>query len=104
MRFFPTSPNQEATIRLPSFAQRTTPQLSAVLKTISADIRRDDPTSPPYYQLRLVIPDAELEKLNGKKLLPGMPVEVFIKTEDRTVLSYLIKPIEDQIAHAMKER
>lgn len=98
------SAKQQATIRLPSFDQRTTPELKAALKTISADLMLDQTTGLSYYLARLTIPDEELEKLNGKTLIPGMPVEAFIKTEDRTVLSYLIKPIKDQIAHALKER
>lgn len=95
---------QNATIRLPSFDQRTTPELAANVKTISADLLRDEATGLSYYLVRLVIPKDELAKLNGKQLVPGMPVEAFLKTDDRTVISYLTKPIVDQIKHAMRER
>ena len=95
--------NQDATIRLPSFDQRTTPELSAKLKLIAADLLQDQTTGMQYYQARLEIPDSELAKLNGKVLIPGMPVEVFVKTENRTILSYLMKPITDQVAHALRE-
>ncbi|WP_350333179.1 HlyD family type I secretion periplasmic adaptor subunit [Coralliovum pocilloporae] len=95
---------QQATIRLPSFDQRTTPELKATLKTVSADLTQDQVSGLSYYLVRLTIPDEELAKLNGKRLIPGMPVEAFLKTEDRTVLSYIVKPITDQIAHALKER
>lgn len=98
------SPNQEATLRFPSFDQRTTPELKARLLTVSADLTMDEVSGQSYFTARLTIPDAELAKLNGKKLVPGMPVEAFLKTDDRTVLSYLVKPVSDQIAHAMKER
>lgn len=95
---------QTAIIRLPSFDQRTTPELKAQVKTISADLLTDQVTGLRYYSVRLVISEDELEKLGEKLLVPGMPVEAFITTQERTVLSYLVKPIADQIAHAMKER
>lgn len=98
------SAQQSAIIRLPSFDQRTTPELKANINTISADLLRDEVTGLSYFQVRLSLPKNEFEKLNGKKLVPGMPVEAFIKTDDRTVLSYLTKPIVDQIKHAMRER
>ena len=98
------SPHQEATLRFPSFDQRTTPELKARLLTVSADLTTDEVSGLSYFTARLTIPEAELAKLNGKKLVPGMPVEAFLKTDDRTVLSYLVKPVSDQIAHAMKER
>lgn len=96
--------HQQATIRLPSFDQRTTPELRANVKTISADLLQDQITGLSFYQVRLTIPEEELSKLGDKTLVPGMPVEAFIKTQDRTVASYMTKPITDQIKHAMRER
>ena len=98
------SPAQNARIRLPSFDQRTTPELSAKVETISADLLRDDATGAQFYKVRLKISEDELTKLEGKSLVPGMPVETFIQTDERTVMSYLLKPIRDQISHAMRER
>ncbi|MHA7772903.1 HlyD family type I secretion periplasmic adaptor subunit [Roseibium sp. M-1] len=98
------SQGQQARVRFPSFDQRTTPELNAELLTVSADLSTDERTGVSYYTARLVIDDDELAKLGGKVLVPGMPVEAFLQTGDRTVLSYLIKPIEDQIAHALRER
>jgi HlyD family type I secretion membrane fusion protein len=98
------SPHQQATLRFPSFDQRSTPELKARLLTVSADLTMDEASGLSYYTARLTIPEAELAKLNGKHLVPGMPVEAFLKTDDRTVLSYLVKPVSDQIAHALKER
>jgi len=95
---------QQATVRFPSFDQRTTPELKASLLTVSADLIMDERTGTGYYTARLLIPEEELAKLGGKALIPGMPVEAFMKTQDRTVLSYLVKPVTDQIAHAMRER
>lgn len=98
------SPDQSARIRLPSFDQRTTPELNAKVETISADLLRDEATGVQYYKVRLKISEAEFDKLDGKSLVPGMPVETFIQTDERTVMSYLLKPIRDQISHAMRER
>ncbi|TBR43233.1 HlyD family type I secretion periplasmic adaptor subunit [Marinomonas agarivorans] len=98
------SPNQEARLRFPSFDQKKTPEIRAVLKTISADLLMDQTTGASYYQARFSIPETELAQLGDKQLIPGMPVEVFAKTEERTILSYLLKPISDQLAYAMRER
>ncbi|SFJ95429.1 HlyD family secretion protein [Pseudovibrio ascidiaceicola] len=97
------TPNQEATIRLPSFDQRTTPELTAAVKTISPDLLEDPKTGLSFYMAELTISEDELDKLGGKNLVPGMPVEAFIQTGNRTVISYIMKPMVDQIAHAMRE-
>lgn len=97
-------PDQHARVRFPSFDQKETPELQSILKVISADLLFDQTTGESYYLARFAIPEVELSKLNGKHLIPGMPVEVFAKTEDRSVLSYLVKPINDQIAYALRER
>lgn len=96
-------PNQIATIRLPNFDQRTTPELKAELRTISPDLLEDPKTGLSFYMAKLVISESEIEKLGENRLVPGMPVEAFVKTEERTVISYLMKPMMDQIAHAMRE-
>lgn len=96
-------PGQLATIRLPGLNQRTTPELKANVVTVSAETSRDEVTGQTYYTARLRLSDGELEKLGPGILVPGMPVEALIKTGDRTILSYLIKPIKDQITHALRE-
>jgi len=98
------APGQEARIRFPSFDQRTTPELNAKLLTVAADLTQDERTGLSYYTAKLIIDDDELEKLGSQTLVPGMPVETFLQTGERTVLSYLVKPVTDQIAHAMRER
>ena len=98
------SSGQDARIRFPSFNQRTTPELTAVLQNISADLMYDPNSEVDYYIARLEIAEEEFTKLNGKSLLPGMPVEAFIQTEKRTVASYFTKPLGDQIARALNER
>ncbi len=94
---------QQAEIRFPGLDYRTTPKLAARVQTVAADQSFDENSQQHYYRVRLLISKGELQKLAGQVLVPGMPVEAFVTTEDRTVLSYLTKPIVDQIAHAMRE-
>ena len=70
----------------------------------AADVSQDPKTGAPYYTARIALEDAEVAKLKGARLVPGMPAESFIQTSRRTVLSYLMKPATDQVARAFRER
>lgn len=94
---------QQATIRLPGLNQRTTPELKGRVVTVSAETIRDENTGGNYFTARLRLVPGEEQKINIDVLVPGMPVEALIKTDDRTILSYLVKPIQDQITHALRE-
>ncbi len=95
---------QEATLRLASFDQRTTPELIATVAAIAPDVTQDPATGQQYYSARIAIAKSELDRLPPNvQLVPGMPVEAFVKTEDRTVLSYLIHPFVEQLNRAMRE-
>ncbi|MGY4475946.1 HlyD family type I secretion periplasmic adaptor subunit [Bradyrhizobium sp. USDA 3364] len=93
-----------AVLRFTNFNQRTTPEIEGEVSRIGADVSRDDKTAPTYFLVRIAIPPSELNKLATTHLLPGMPVEVFIPTSERTVLSYLIKPLADQVHRAFREK
>ena len=93
-----------AFVRLPAFNQHTTPELVGHLVGVSADMTVDPYTGQPYYLARISISQEERARLGTKRLVPGMPAEVFLKTEDRTVLSYLAKPVLDQMSRAFRER
>jgi HlyD family secretion protein len=95
---------QKAVLRLTAFNQRTTPELNGEVSRISADITQEPKTGNLFYVVRIVLPAGEIARLDGLKLIPGMPVEAFIRTDDRTVASYLTKPLQDQIAKAWRER
>jgi HlyD family secretion protein len=95
---------QAATVRFAAFNQRTTPELNGIVSRISADIAQDQKTGLAYYVVRISMPADELARLGGLKLVPGMPAEIFIRTGDRTVISYLVKPLHDQIVKAFRER
>jgi HlyD family secretion protein len=95
---------QPAVIRFASFNQRTTPEIAGVVTRISADTTQDTRSGASFYVVRIGLPREELARLDGLQLVPGMPVEAFIRTTDRTVVSYLVKPLRDQIAKAFRER
>jgi HlyD family secretion protein len=94
---------QQAQIRFPGFNVRLTPEIFGEVEQVAADVSRADDKSAPYYAVRIIIPAKELEKLGSNKLKPGMMAEAFIQTSARSPLSYLLKPLTDQFAHAMRE-
>lgn len=96
--------DKTAFVRFAAFDHQSTPELNGDLLTVSADLTVDQLTGVPYYLARIAIPRSELDRLKGKRLVPGMPAEVYVRTQDRTVLSYLMKPIEDQMERAFRER
>jgi HlyD family secretion protein len=95
---------QAAMLRFSAFNQRTTPEIKATVSRISADITTDERSGLSYYTIRAAMSADEVARLGDVSLVPGMPVEVFVKTGDRKVLSYLVKPLSDQIARAFREQ
>ena len=95
---------QAASMRFAAFDQKTTPEIEGEVSLVSADLMQDQRTGTSYYTARVLLRPEELARLGNAKLLPGMPVDVFIKTPGRTALSYLIKPLRDQAERAFKER
>ena len=93
---------QEASLRFVAFEQRTTPELFGQVSRISADVFTDEVTGQSFYRAELLPNENELEKLNGQKLLPGMPVEAFIRTAERSPISYLAKPLTDYFNKAFR--
>jgi len=98
------SVGQRAVLRFSAFDQTTTPEINGVVTVISADITQNEKTGTSYYVVRISMPADEIARLQGLKLVAGMPVEAFIQTSDRTVMSYLVKPLHDQIVKAFRER
>ncbi|HGG65772.1 MAG TPA: HlyD family type I secretion periplasmic adaptor subunit, partial [Rhodobacteraceae bacterium] len=95
---------QEVILRFPAFDSRTTPELLGRVVKVSADAFTDERTGISYYRAEIVLLEGETEKLpQGATLIPGMPVQAFIRTNDRTPLAYLIKPFADYFAKAFRE-
>jgi HlyD family secretion protein len=95
---------QKTLLRLSAFNQRTTPELNGVVTRVSPDVTTDQRTGQSYYTIRVSLPAAEITRLGDVKLIPGMPVEAFVQTGDRTMMSYLIKPLSDQLMRSFRER
>lgn len=95
---------QEVALRFSAFDQRQTPELYGQVVTISADAFQDEATLYSFYRAEIELSEGEQNRLpEGATLLPGMPVEAFIKTEDRTPIEYLVKPLTDFFAKAFRE-
>ncbi len=94
---------QEVALRFPAFNQRETPELNGQVMTVSADTFTDEKTGFTFYRAEVVPDEGQIELLNGQELLPGMPVEAMIKTDERTPLSYLVKPLADYFYRAFRE-
>ncbi len=90
---------QATYVRFSAFNQRTTPQLEGVVSYVSADLSHDRQVNAnaAYYTVRVTLPPSERRQLGSLQLVSGMPVEVFLQTGSRTMMSYLLKPITEQL-------
>jgi len=95
---------QPAVLRFVAFSQRTTPELIGTVVRISADVSEDTKSGARFYTIRFDVSPEEVARLSAVRLVPGMPVEALIQTSPRTVMSYLIKPLHDQLARAFREK
>lgn len=95
--------DQDVALKLSAFNQRVTPELNGVVNEISADLSVDERSGAGFYAVRVNLPRTELKKLKGLTLAPDMPVEAFFSAGSRTMLSYLVKPLADQVARAFRE-
>jgi HlyD family secretion protein len=93
-----------ALLRLSAFNQSTTPEIYGTVTRISADASTDQRTGQTYYTVRIAMPVEEVTKLGEVRIVPGMPVEAFIQTGDRTMISYLTKPLHDQLMRMFREK
>jgi HlyD family secretion protein len=93
---------QSAGLRFSAFNQSTTPEINGAINRISADVSLDQRSGQSFYTVRIGISPEEVARLGNVKLVPGMPVETFIKTQDRSVFSYFTKPLHDQMSRAFR--
>ncbi|KQY73133.1 HlyD family type I secretion periplasmic adaptor subunit [Ensifer sp. T173] len=94
---------QKAILRFSAFSQKTTPEIVGAVERVSADVSVDQRTGASFYVARIAITPAEIQRLGNVSLMPGMPVETFITTGERSVASYFIKPLMDQVSRAFRE-
>jgi HlyD family secretion protein len=95
---------QPVVLRFSAFNQRTTPELNGTVVRIAADTTNDQRTGQSYYLVRISMTSGEIDRLGTVKLTPGMPVEAFIQTGERTLMSYLVKPLHDQLMRSFREK
>ena len=97
-------------VRIEAGNRRTTPDLEGKVTVVSPDLTRESeatpkgPQSGQYYLARVALSDEDLISTPDLHLVPGMPAEVYIRTQDRTPLNYLLKPLREQIARTFRER
>jgi HlyD family secretion protein len=94
---------QRAMLRLSAFDPRTVPQLIGRVSRVSPDLTSDPRTGASYYVIEADIPPGQIARLGGRRLTPGMPVEVFVQTRERTIMSYLTGPLTDQLKRAFAD-
>lgn len=94
---------QEVSLRFTALDQRFTPEIFGVLNTVSADSFLDETTGKAYYEAEISPLETELAKLGEQSLVPGMPVDAYIRTAERSPLSYLTKPLADYFYRAFRE-
>jgi len=95
---------QSTVLRFSAFNQRTTPELNGKVSRISADVTADQRTGQSFYTIRISLSPDEIARLGEVKLVPGMPVEAFVQTGERTMLSYFLKPFSDQLMRSFRGR
>jgi len=94
---------QAATLVFPTFSARTTPRLEGQVVSVSADAFTDDQSGATFYRAEIVLSAGQEAVLAELLLLPGMPVQAFIRTDARTPMAYLVKPFTDYFARAFRE-
>jgi HlyD family secretion protein len=96
-------PGQDVMLRISAFDMRSTPDLFGSVTQVSADAYVDEQSGNSWYRVEIQLPEAELGKLpEGATLLPGMPVDAFIRTGDRTPLAYLMEPLTEYFDRAFR--
>lgn len=94
---------QRAKVVFTAFNTRTAPEIFGTVSGISPNSVTDPATGQSFYRVTLAIPPEELTRLDGHEILPGMPIEAFLQTGERTVLSYLTRPLSDQLRRAFRD-
>lgn len=95
---------QEVAVRFSAFDQRRTPELFGIVTQVSADAFQDQNSQVSYYRTEIALNEGEMARLpEDMTLIPGMPVEAYIATDERSPMAYLVKPLGDYFARAFRE-
>lgn len=96
-------PGQPAQVVMGAFDPQNTPKLNAEVRSVSPDVVTDPQTGQTFYRVGLAVPQTEIAQLEDARLVPGMPIDAFLETGDRTVLAYLLNPITSHLDRAFRE-
>ena len=88
---------------LAAFDPRSTPKLAGQVTRVSPNVVTDPQTGQRFYRVDLSVPETEIARLGAVEIVPGMPVEAYLETGDRSVLTYLVQPLTDQLRRAFRE-
>ncbi|MEW6255404.1 MAG: HlyD family type I secretion periplasmic adaptor subunit [Pseudomonadota bacterium] len=91
-------------VRFPAFHARTTPLILGQLRSVSPDRLMDEQTRQPYYQAVVSVNNTDIPDEMKNRLRPGMPAEVIFNTGERSVMSYLTRPLTDALTHSFREK
>lgn len=94
---------QQARVVFPTFDMRTTPEIFGTLAVVPPSSVTDPATGQSYYRVVLRVSPEELARLGNVELIPGMPIEAFLQTGERSVFNYLTKPLSDQLQRAFRD-
>jgi HlyD family secretion protein len=97
------TPGQVTTVKFPAFDQRTSPDIMGTVTRLSADAFVDQTTQQAFYRAEITLSQEELAKLGQVTLVPGMPVEAYIRTRDRSPFAYLARPLMVYFDRAFRE-
>jgi len=94
---------QSTNVVFSALKQSAAPELDGTVSYISADSLIDPITGSPYFEVGIDVADVELPKLQGQSLIAGMPADIFIQTQERSVFDYLIGPLKDTFKKTMRD-
>ena len=94
---------QATKLRFTAFNVRSTPQINGILRRVSADVQTDEHSAKSYYVAHVDVAENEFARLGELRVIPGMPVEAFVMTGEREAITYLLKPLMDQMQRALRE-
>ena len=95
--------NLPVEILFPAFNQRSTPNIPGVVTVVPNDRSQDPRTGEPFYKIQVQVTEKGMRKLRDNKVRPGMPAEVFVVTGERTMMTYILKPITDRMHGSLRE-
>ena len=95
---------QSRLTHLIAYSLQSTPELNGAVSRVAADVSQDQISGAHYYTVQIVVPESEVTRLARLRIVPGMPADIFLQTNSRTVISFLTRPMRDQVMRAFREQ